>query len=160
MKLWRWLDISIAAAMKLMMILCAGTRNNFKKYSSARVTDYGVPYDYGSIMHYSSHAFSRNGKPTITPLVSPYCYRLRDQGVTRNIVYMRSVDWNGSGFKTAILCCLNISLNFIFSKNQQNTKRLQIIIESSGLCNFFCSLGYLIVTNWLLSKTFSAINML
>ncbi|KAG8288533.1 hypothetical protein J6590_016657 [Homalodisca vitripennis] len=44
------------------------TRSNFKKYSSFRVTDYGVPYDYGSIMHYSSHAFSRNGKPTITPL--------------------------------------------------------------------------------------------
>ncbi|XP_054258891.1 zinc metalloproteinase nas-13-like [Macrosteles quadrilineatus] len=44
------------------------TRSNFKKYSSFRITDYNVPYDYGSIMHYSSHAFSKNGKPTITPL--------------------------------------------------------------------------------------------
>lgn len=52
------------------VVCCAGMRSNFKKYSSARITDYGVPYDYGSIMHYSTHAFSRNGKPTIMPLVS------------------------------------------------------------------------------------------
>jgi hypothetical protein len=46
-----------------------GKEHNFKKYSEATVTNFGVPYDYGSIMHYSAQAFSRNGKPTITPLV-------------------------------------------------------------------------------------------
>ncbi|CAB0006978.1 unnamed protein product [Nesidiocoris tenuis] len=44
-----------------------GTERNFKRYPSSRVTDYNVPYDYESVMHYSSHAFSKNGKPTITP---------------------------------------------------------------------------------------------
>jgi len=46
-----------------------GREHNFRKYSEATVTNFGVQYDYGSIMHYSAHAFSKNGKPTITPLV-------------------------------------------------------------------------------------------
>ncbi|RZF42637.1 hypothetical protein LSTR_LSTR001432 [Laodelphax striatellus] len=44
------------------------TRGNFRKYSPFKVTDFNVGYDYDSVMHYSSHAFSKNGKKTITPL--------------------------------------------------------------------------------------------
>ncbi|KAL1140661.1 hypothetical protein AAG570_000591 [Ranatra chinensis] len=44
-----------------------GTERNFKKYSHRRVTDYGIGYDYSSVMHYSGYAFSKNGKPTIIP---------------------------------------------------------------------------------------------
>lgn len=42
---------------------------NFKKkvYGS-EVVDYGVPYDYGSIMHYPWTAFSKNGKKTLEPI--------------------------------------------------------------------------------------------
>ncbi|KOC64282.1 Astacin, partial [Habropoda laboriosa] len=48
----------------------SGREHNFVKYDSNTITDYGVGYDYGSVMHYSTYAFSKNSKPTITAKVS------------------------------------------------------------------------------------------
>ncbi|KAG8309063.1 hypothetical protein J6590_095018 [Homalodisca vitripennis] len=45
-----------------------GQEDNFEKQDPSTVASYGVPYDYNSIMHYGTHAFSRNREPTITPL--------------------------------------------------------------------------------------------
>ncbi|KAG8309061.1 hypothetical protein J6590_095015 [Homalodisca vitripennis] len=45
-----------------------GHKRNFCKFLPSTTSSFGVPYDYSSIMHYSSHAFSRNMQPTITPL--------------------------------------------------------------------------------------------
>lgn len=42
--------------------------NNFVKYDDKTVTDFDIEYDYGSILHYSSTAFSKNGEKTIIPL--------------------------------------------------------------------------------------------
>jgi hypothetical protein len=44
--------------------------NNFNVYTATVITSFGVPYDYGSILHYGPYAFSANGLPTITPKVS------------------------------------------------------------------------------------------
>lgn len=44
-----------------------GTERNFKKYPASDVTDFGVGYDYDSVMHYSRKAFSKNDKDTIVP---------------------------------------------------------------------------------------------
>ncbi|XP_065560955.1 zinc metalloproteinase nas-7-like [Artemia franciscana] len=39
--------------------------HNFNKYDEDRITAFGQPYDWGSVMHYSEYAFSNNGEPTI-----------------------------------------------------------------------------------------------
>uniref|UniRef100_T1GM43 Metalloendopeptidase n=1 Tax=Megaselia scalaris TaxID=36166 RepID=T1GM43_MEGSC len=44
----------------------SGQEHNFNKYSSSQVTNFGIRYDYGSIMHYGPYAFSKNNRPTIT----------------------------------------------------------------------------------------------
>ncbi|XP_068629081.1 seminal metalloprotease 1-like [Battus philenor] len=46
----------------------AGTEHNFAKYNNDTVTDFGVAYDYNSVMHYPETAFSKNGNKTIIPL--------------------------------------------------------------------------------------------
>lgn len=46
----------------------AGKEHNFNTYDSARISQFGVKYDYGSVMHYSSLAFSVNGEKTIVAL--------------------------------------------------------------------------------------------
>ncbi|XP_055628445.1 zinc metalloproteinase nas-14-like [Toxorhynchites rutilus septentrionalis] len=50
-----------------------GKQSNFNLYQSKLVDNFGVPYDYDSVMHYSPTAFSKNGGHTIIPL---------EQGVT------------------------------------------------------------------------------
>ncbi|XP_072936143.1 uncharacterized protein [Epargyreus clarus] len=42
-------------------------RHNFRKYNSLVVTDFGVGYDYESVLHYSRKAFSSNGQDTLIP---------------------------------------------------------------------------------------------
>jgi len=46
----------------------AGTENNFNTYAANVITNHGVEYDYGSVMHYSRTAFSIDGSDTIIAL--------------------------------------------------------------------------------------------
>ena len=45
-----------------------GHEHNFNKYNESFVTSYGIEYDYGSVMHYSKKAFSKNDEDTILSL--------------------------------------------------------------------------------------------
>ena len=40
---------------------------NFDTYDLEKITHLGTSYDYESIMHYDTYAFSKNGLPTIVP---------------------------------------------------------------------------------------------
>ncbi|KAJ7370923.1 hypothetical protein OS493_028998 [Desmophyllum pertusum] len=42
-----------------------GMEFNFNKYDRSKIDSLGTPYDYSSIMHYGSTAFSKNRRPTI-----------------------------------------------------------------------------------------------
>lgn len=46
----------------------AGTQNNFASYNASAITQFGIEYDYGSVMHYPRTAFSINGEDTIVPI--------------------------------------------------------------------------------------------
>lgn len=46
-----------------------GRERNFEKAKNGEASGFGVAYDFGSVMHYSPVAFSKNGKPTITAKV-------------------------------------------------------------------------------------------
>lgn len=50
-----------------------GAVDNFLKLSPDVVEDYGIPYDYGSVLHYSAYAFSIDPKvKTIVSKVSDH----------------------------------------------------------------------------------------
>ncbi|RCN48416.1 astacin [Ancylostoma caninum] len=62
----RYVSINTANAVE-------GTEGQFDKMSATDVEDYGLPYDYGSVMHYSSIAFAKTSmSKTVIPLQSHY----------------------------------------------------------------------------------------
>lgn len=72
--------------------IMAGTEHNFDKHVTDGV-DIGV-YDYGSIMHYPSWAFSKNGKDTIVPVVEGAVIGQRDTLSTDDIAAVESMYGN------------------------------------------------------------------
>ena len=55
---------------RILLFFYPGLEDTFAKSKwGTEVVDYGVPYDFESIMHYPFTAFSKNGKPTIRNIV-------------------------------------------------------------------------------------------
>lgn len=50
---------------KELICFYAGIEPNFKKYSHQEADTLGLPYDYKSVMHYTTTSGSKNGQPTI-----------------------------------------------------------------------------------------------
>ncbi|XP_036318183.1 zinc metalloproteinase nas-13-like [Rhagoletis pomonella] len=113
-----------------------GHAHNFNKYARTHITNFGVEYDYQSVMHYSSKAFTKNGKPTIEPL-DPYASLGQRKGLSKkdvsklnemykddcNVDYLFSFDQLGSYLDEL----LGYFQNSLFSRNspEEHTKKLR-----------------------------------
>lgn len=69
--------------------ISSGLESNFEKYTSSEVSHFNTTYDYDSILHYSAYGFSKNGKPTIVPVVSfwPFANGLANFNIKLNLGY-------------------------------------------------------------------------
>ncbi|XP_050956851.1 meprin A subunit beta isoform X1 [Labeo rohita] len=50
----------------------AGKEHNFNIHNDTVSSSFGLPYDYGSVMHYSKTAFSKNSEPTIVTKIPEF----------------------------------------------------------------------------------------
>jgi hypothetical protein len=62
---------------------------SFDKYDSSLVNTQNTPYDYASVMHYESDAFSSNGLPTIESLQPGVTFGRSDNMSTIDIQEVR-----------------------------------------------------------------------
>ncbi|KAF2883724.1 hypothetical protein ILUMI_22452 [Ignelater luminosus] len=77
-----------------------GHLQNFEKAGKLLSTSFGVSYDYGSIMHYSSHAFSVNGHPTIAAIRDTNLQLGQEEGFSKNDVEKIRRIYNCSNIST------------------------------------------------------------
>lgn len=68
-----------------------GMENNFQKYDNQSAETYNYPYDYTSVMHYGSYAFSVNDQPTIVPLQANVTLGQRDTLSINDIRVVRAL---------------------------------------------------------------------
>jgi len=47
-----------------------GLERNFNRLDETKWTTFGIPYDFGSVLHYPSTAFTKDGSDTIVPKVT------------------------------------------------------------------------------------------
>uniref|UniRef100_A0A0N4ZDJ1 Zinc metalloproteinase n=1 Tax=Parastrongyloides trichosuri TaxID=131310 RepID=A0A0N4ZDJ1_PARTI len=85
--------------------IISGTESNFAAQSASIVSDYGVPYDYGSAMHYGRLAFSKNGLATITAKNSVYDKTMGQyERLTFNDIKLVNYKYCNSTCTTKITC--------------------------------------------------------
>lgn len=105
-----------------------GSERNFRRYSRGAVSTLGLGYDYGSVMHYGTRSFSKNGKPTIramSKLNSPLGQRVGLSNLDYmkvNVLYDCSFNKQDSWSKWSLFSpcnknCWKIRQRFCYSKN-------------------------------------------
>eukprot|EP00795_Rhopilema_esculentum_P007650 gene7650-13471_t len=103
-------------------------KSNFQKYSHQEADILGIQYDYSSVMHYGSKAFSKNGKETMKPIretsvnlgVAMEMSEL--DAIQLNALYdckdTETVGWSGwSGFSPCNIECLKSRQRFCKNTN-------------------------------------------
>jgi hypothetical protein len=97
-----------------------GMEHNFNKYGPERISQYGIEYDYGSVMHYPPGAFSINDQPTIIAIkdiggeTMGQTVRLSDKDIARlNAKYCPVID-NRPKNLFQLFAVMNQKLNNLF----------------------------------------------
>jgi len=120
-----------------------GMEFNFNKYDRSKIDSLGTPYDYNSVMHYDSTAFSRNGRPTILPRKQGVKLGNRERLSTidiqqMNLLYRCSGGGGGGPKPPPPTDCLDTGRYCSYHVPRGDCKKMQIIREkckkSCGLC--------------------------
>ncbi|CAJ0565475.1 unnamed protein product, partial [Mesorhabditis spiculigera] len=84
-----------------------GWADQFDKETTSTNYNYGMPYDYGSVMHYGGESVSSNGKPTIVAKVAPYQDTMGSDFVSFYDISMMNEHYNCKATCTTGATCLN-----------------------------------------------------
>ncbi|GMS86070.1 hypothetical protein PENTCL1PPCAC_8245, partial [Pristionchus entomophagus] len=81
-------------------------QSQFTKQSSSSAINYGVEYDYGSVMHYDGYGFSSNGQRTITTKDSNYQSTIgqRDEPSFADVKQINTAYCSGSCARSTLAC--------------------------------------------------------
>ncbi|KAK6725855.1 hypothetical protein RB195_004277 [Necator americanus] len=71
-----------------------GWVSQFNKETTDTNYNYGIEYDYGSIMHYGAHSSSQNGLPTMIPRDTKYLETLGSAIISFNDLFMVNTHYN------------------------------------------------------------------
>ena len=83
------------------MLEFVGTERNFRKMNARAINTFDFPYDFGSVMHYGSKFFSKNGKPTI---------RVKKVGVGLSFIFTCSVEKLKTNKPAILLSCVIVQV--------------------------------------------------
>ena len=125
----------------------SGSTEAFKIQPLKHLQTFDIEYDYGSIMHYSLFAFSKNGKPTMNPKRA-YSGTIGQRDAPSQSDYLKIRYLYGcQKCKSHCLCssmslflylslsvCLSLSLSVSFSLSHSLSPSLSLCLTSHCLC--------------------------
>ncbi|CAJ0578339.1 unnamed protein product, partial [Mesorhabditis spiculigera] len=84
-----------------------GWADQFDKETTSTNYNYGMPYDYGSVMQYGGESVSGNGKPTMVAKVAPYQDTMGSDFVSFYDISMMNEHYKCKAICTTGATCLN-----------------------------------------------------
>ncbi|CAL8269224.1 unnamed protein product [Arctogadus glacialis] len=119
-----------------------GKAHNFKKYNDKRSSSLGVPYDYGSVMHYSKRAFSIASEPTIVTKIPEFMDVIGQRmGLSDSDLLKLNRLYNCTISSTFVESCDFEELNICGMIQGPNNKWEQRMAVSAGPQTDFTSMG-------------------